>query len=384
MRILQIHNSYSLGGGEDTVLEQERLLLTLHGHQVKQFQMKNDTSDKLGSLKDAVLLKNNARSVSLLNKIVKAFRPDICHVHNVFWKVTPGIFSFLKDQGIPMVMTIHNYRLLCTNGYFFRDGHICEDCISGPRSQSLQHRCFDKSFLKTWFMQRAIEHHWKKQTWTNVIDRYICLTSFAKEKHVEGGIPTDKISIKPNFIADPELPVSYEETFLFVGRFGKVKGADYVWALAQRYPELKIDVIGEVETDYLKSTPNNLKFLGAFNHEETLEAMSRCRALLFPSLWFEGMPMTIIEAFSVSKPVIAMNQGAMSAMIDHQVNGLLCNNQNEFFESVCSVHRDKESAIHLGSNARDAYERNYTEETNYRQLIKIYQQEIERNGVSKI
>jgi glycosyltransferase involved in cell wall biosynthesis len=376
MKILQLHNEYALRGGEDTVVEQEKKLLIEKGHEVVSIIERNAPGAILASLKSAFNLRSNANFKIKLESVLRSSKPDVCHVHNVFWNMSPGIYSLIKSFEIPLVQTLHNYRLFCVNSYFYRDDHSCEDCLVKGRSQSLKHRCYDGSLMKTFFMYDAIDYHWKKGTWTHSIDSYICLSEFARKKFVEGGIPAEKLVIKPNFVTPMSNQISDEGFFLFVGRFTKEKGAKLIKSLAKKSNHIIIKVIGDNDLADLRSMTDNIDFLGSLPHDKVTSLISKSRAVLFTSELYEGMPMGIIEAFASKKPVIAKNHGAMSSMIAHGVNGLLYDNFEQLVLHVDMLFHNKKEAQKLGEQAYATYKSLYTPETNYDQLIDIYNKAI--------
>ena len=375
MRILQLHNVYAKRGGEDTVVEQERSLLIGHGHEVQTIYEKNDPDSLFVSLLDAIQLRKNRRFIKKLVKVIQQFKPEVCHVHNVFWKISPGIFQVLNDQRIPVVMTLHNYRLMCVNSFFYRNGKACEDCLTGSRKNALKHKCYDHSLLKSYFMYDAVDFHWSNGTWTKQVDNYICLSDFAKEKFIAAGIPESKLNVKPNFLSVPSKPSEDQGYFLFVGRFCSEKGANDVIRLAEKLT-IQIIVIGEWDMPIESDKFSNLEWKGTQSHDVALEYIAGCRAVLFTSNLYEGMPMGIIEAFANSKPVIARAAGAMQNMIQHEVNGWLYHDFESLLYGVSLIEKDEELARQLGQNGLKSYRDLYTPETNYSQLINLYQQTI--------
>lgn len=373
MRVLQLHNQYAKRGGEDTVVEQERSLLQSHGHEVHAVIEKNVSSGATEKLRDAIQLRRNRAFLRKLNHVIQEFRPDICHVHNVFWRMSPAVYPALQRHDVPVVQTLHNYRLFCVNSYFYRQGRICEDCLNINRQQALRHRCYDGSVLKTFFMSDAVGYHWKEGTWTSDIDAFICLSEFAKRKFITGGLPCEKLKIKSNFIKLDPYPSSDDGYFLFVGRFSKEKGAEELLQAANLLPEVSFKVIGEVANGLHDSSIENIEWVGPLSHARVMQFLAKCRAVLFLSEMYEGMPMGIIEAFALTKPVIARNRGAMQSMISHQFNGLLFEEFQSLIECIRQLDYDPAWAQELGVNAYTRYQESYTPDKNYEVLMDIYQ-----------
>src|ERR1700730_16379625 len=246
MKILIAHNRYQHKGGEDVVVQSETNLLISYGADVELLEVNNDSIVNFrGKLAASISVFHNAHAVNLLNTSIERFKPDVVHVHNWFPTLSPGIFWACKRNGIPVVHTVHNYRLLCANGLFFRDGHVCEDCL-GTRfgTPGVLHGCYRGSRAGTAAATAAMLSHWAAGTWHNAVDRFLALTAFAKRKLIEGGLPEAKIIVKPNFLdCDPGPQPGNLGYFTFVGRLSEEKGIRALldcWRDGADLPLLKI------------------------------------------------------------------------------------------------------------------------------------------------
>ena len=230
MKILQVHNYYQYSGGEDAVLENEFKLLTNRGHTVKQYKRDNKEINSFSfikRLKNVGETRYSKKTYEEIKSLLKEFQPDVCHVHNTLPLISPSVYFGCNEMNIPVVQTLHNYRLLCSNAYLFRSGKVCEECIGNSLYHSVKYGCYRNSKMQTLVLANIIEHHKKKGTWQNKIDAYIALTQFSKNKFVEGGLPEEKIFIKPNFLyADPGLDYTQQNYFFFAGRLDIQKGID--------------------------------------------------------------------------------------------------------------------------------------------------------------
>lgn len=384
MKILQAHNFYQIGGGEDTVVATEGALLRQNGHEIIQYYKENEVIKSFSFFQKLELLKKttyNSATYTEVKDIIVAEKPDICHVHNFLPLISPAIFKACYDCQIPVVLTLHNYRLMCTNGILYRNNQICEECIGRSAYHALKHRCYRNSTSQTYAVARMLEKNKANQLWENKIDAYICLTAFAKEKFIAHGLPPERLFVKGNFIdVNPiEKDSSEMPYFLFVGRLDESKGMELVLNVAKKSP-LKIKVIGEGEyTNFMLNQPN-IDYLGRLSHEDTLRFISQAKALIFPSLWYEGMPMTILEAMSQKTVVIASDLGAMKSMLNHKETGLLFE-PNQPIEALKLLHWSMKNSTEMAQIAERAFtvfNERYAAETNYLRLMEIYTHTIEQ------
>jgi len=375
MRILSIHNKYKIKGGEDVVFKAECELLEDHGHEVRAVLFDNKAiHGVVGKLNTLMGVISNKSSYKRVRDEVISFSPDIIHVHNFFPLVSPVVFDVAHENAIPIVLTLHNYRLICPGALLLRNEKTCEVCVNSTFPfKGVINKCYRNSLIETAAL--GFMNYWHNEigTWGNKIDRFIVLTDFAKKKflnsslNVEGG----QFVTKPNFVPD------YGEggggdRFLFVGRLSHEKG---ISVLLETFSQsnFKLAIIGEGplinEVEEAEKVNKNITYLGCQGRKAVIKAMKSCRALIFPSIWYEGMPMTILEAFSCGCPVIASKLGSMVELIEDQVNGL-------HFKPGDSVDlRSKLELITVGmrGGARDSYLKKFTPEENYKSLINIYQ-----------
>jgi len=217
MKIFQVHNYYQFSGGEDTVFFNEYKLLSYYGHEVIQFTKSNKDIDNYNIFQKSRLFFNAVYSRPAFEEVLKIIeenKPDVCHVHNTLTLITPSIYYACKKMGVPIVQTLHNYRLICANAYLFRNGKVCEECIGKSLYRSVKYGCYRNSRLQTFVLASTIEWNKKQGTWNNLIDAYIALTEFSKQKFIEGGLPENKVFVKPNFLfEDPNYSEKNEGFF---------------------------------------------------------------------------------------------------------------------------------------------------------------------------
>jgi glycosyltransferase involved in cell wall biosynthesis len=382
MKILSIHNSYKTPGGEDQVFAQETELLRSHGHQVLLYQTSNDQVDGLNPL---VLLGKtiwNRQIHQELRALMQREKPDLVHIHNTFPLISPAAYYAANDEAIPVVQTLHNYRLLCPAGTLFREGHVCEECVGRSIPwPSVAHACYRGSRAESAAGAAMLATHNYLQTWNKSIAAYIALTHFARNKFIEAGFPAAKIAVKPNYLqSDPGLGEGRGNFALFVGRLTPEKGIGTLleaWrAIGQDLP-LQIAGDGPLAPEVEKATNEiaGVNWLKWLPRNEILQRMKDASVLILPSTWYEGFPMILAEAFAVGLPVIASDLGSMSSIVDHQRTGLHFEpgNATDLIEKVRWLRAHPAETAFMRSQARREYETKYTEEENYAQMINIYE-----------
>lgn len=382
MKILQVHSKYKKRGGEETVVEEEKAVLEANGHLVVQYirdNVETDDYSRLGLIRLSLKQRNNRHSADELRGLIAREKPDVCHVHNVYPLISPAVYEVCKELGVPVVQTLHNYKMLCTNSLLFREGEVCELCLGKNLMKSIRYSCYKDSLLATAVQADTIQYHRKKGTWHELIDAYVCLTDFQKNKMVEGGLPADKIRIKPNFVRKTDIDISYEDFFLFVGRLDESKGLADLLKLIENRIDSKFVLIGASDSPGLFSKFSNVKYLGPQNRETVQNYMSRCKAVIFPSKYYEGMPMVILESFSLRKAVVARNVGAMSSMIQNGKNGISYDEPEGLVEAVRVLEEQERLAQYLGEAALLDYKKMYSVSQGYQNLIDLYQSVLEES-----
>lgn len=381
MRILQIHNYYQQKGGEDAVVANEKALLEEAGHEVLQHLCHNDDIQSISAKVRAAL--GSAYSVSQrqrLLRLLKEVRPDIVHVHNFFPLFTPSIFDACREAGTASVMTLHNYRLVCPGAFLMRDGRICEDCLLGSAYRAVRHRCYRNSLVATFTAARLVEYHRRKRTWGEKVGAFIALTHFAKRKYIEGGLPAERIHVKPNFIRPPvdfgNRAEGERRGVLYVGRLSREKGLITLleaWKGVD-FP-LRIAGDGPLRDMVVGSAPAQLEYLGSLAQEQVSREMGRAAALVMPSEWYEGFPMVLVEAMAHGLPVIGSNIGAMAEVIQDGVTGLHfeVGDVQSLRDAVSRLLNDESVLRKMSEASVREYRMKYSPEVNLDQLMGIYE-----------
>ncbi|MBL7197503.1 MAG: glycosyltransferase family 4 protein [Candidatus Omnitrophica bacterium] len=389
MKILIIHNRYLEEGGEDRAVNAEVTLLRKFGHTVFFYERSNkEIEDFSLSKKISLVTKNIAWSKDSyreVKKLIKKEKPDIVHIHNIFILISPSIYDAFKEENIPIVQTLHNYRFVCSKGILYRNGRICEECIEGNFTPSLVHKCWRNSYFLSYFLARILKVHFKNKTFKKKIDCYIALSKFSKDKFVEAGFPEEKIFIKPNFLElDVEGKSDIYNFALFVGRLVDYKGMDTLITAFRKLDKYYLKIIGDgpLYKELKKETVsmNNIELLGKLSYKKTIEYIRKCRFVIFPSECYENLPFVIIESFACGTPVIASRLGAMEEIIEDGCTGLFFKpgDSENLATKVKWARVHKEEMQVMGEEARREYYKKYKAEKNYETLIGIYNLLVEK------
>lgn len=378
MKILQVHNYYQFSGGEDIVVSNEKKMLELNGNEVIFYKRVNNEISEYSFFNKVSLIWKTSwsdKTYNEISKIIGKTKPDICHVHNMFPLISPSIYYACNDNKVPVVQTIHNYRFFCTNGYFFRDNHICEECINSNAFRAVKYKCYRNSKVQTYSAAKMLESHKKKNTWREKINILICPSKFVKSKFIQGGFSENKLIVKPNFLPyDPEPSYNNNDYFLYAGRIDNLKGIKVLSSALLDRINTNVKIIGDgPEINKLKEN-KNLQILNKRSNNETINYIKNCISLIFPSICYETFGLSIIEAFACGKPVIASRLGAMEDLVEEGKSGLLFEpgNSDDLRNKIVWAIEHKAEMKEMGKNARKIFEDKYTAELNYKILLSIY------------
>lgn len=377
MKILQVHNFYRQPGGEDQVYKSESELLERHGHEVIRYTAHNDALEQMSALGAGLRTIWNHKTYGAVRELLQRERPDVVHAHNTFPFISPALHHAVAADRIPLVQTLHNYRLLCAGATLYRDGHVCEDCLHSLTPwPALKRACYRTSRLATAATGTMIFIHRGVGTWKNKIDTYVALTNFSREKFIEGGLPAERIAIKPNFLSsDPGAGAGNGGYALYAGRLVEEKGVRTLLRAWERLPEIPLKIAGDGPlkpfVEQQASALPNVEYLGACEHSTVMELLKQARFLVLPSEWYEALPMIFIESLACGTPVLASGLGSMNELIEDGVSGRL------FVPGDVDSLVSRAAEMFLAANAmrksaRACYERNYTAERNYGLLMNIY------------
>lgn len=381
--ILQVHNRYQIPGGEDTVAENERRLLEAQGHRVVRYFRDNKEMKDFSLLQKLLLPVTtvfNPRTYREVRRLIRTEHIDIVHVHNTLNLISPSVYYAALAEGVPLVQTVHNFRLLCPGATFYRDGHICEDCLHGGLGCAVKHSCYRGSRLQTLACVISTKIHRMTGIYGKL--NYICLTEFNREKLLNlKQVRPERVYVKPNFVENDPEPILPEERrrnqMVFAGRLEKLKGVDVLlksWKLlGENAPQLILCGTGPLEDwcrDYIREhAVQNVQMRGFTPNAEVRRLMAQSRALILPTRWYEGFPVSIVEAFSVGTPVLCSDLGNAGSIVTEGVTG------RKFQpDSPEDLARAVGTSGGMCESTYAQYLSGYTAERNYETLEAIYRQ----------
>jgi glycosyltransferase involved in cell wall biosynthesis len=386
--VLMVHNYYQIPGGEDTVVANEKKLLEEHGHKVILYTRDNSELNKL-SILDKMLLPLNTvfsfRTFREIRRLIKDNDIDIVHVHNTLNMISPSVFYAAVSCKVPVVQTLHNFRMICPNAIFYRGGRICEDCLDKGLMCAVKHGCYRGSKLQTLAIVISTLIHRKTGIYKKV--NFICLTDFNKEKLLQLNrkkriADESKIFVKPNFTFDIDTVDSNNikqtsDYYLFVGRLEEIKG---IWIIKKAFSysnnDIKIKMAGTgSQTTIKKLKQNNIELLGQVDREELIKYLTGAKALIVASQLYEGLPMNIMEAYACGLPVIAGDIGNMSNLVDDGITGrkFIYNDPKSLLKCITEYEAlSPEEIDKMKAAARSKFMELYNPESSYGMLENIY------------
>lgn len=383
MKILLVHNRYQIPGGEDVVFEQERQMLEDAGHEVLTYTRSNFEAESWTGLKRISLVRNIAWSGTTkdqLSELLHENKPDIVHVHNTFMMMSSSVFAACKQAGVPVVQTLHNYRLFCPAANFIRDGNVCEECLDHSMLRGIRYGCYRGSRSATASVALMIRTQRQRRSYP---DLFIALSDFSRSKFIAAGIPAEKLRVKPNFVApDPGPSTESGEYAIFAGRLSEEKGLNTLLLAWKRLQGIPLEIVGDgpllapIQAKAAALGLSTVRFHGRLPRNKTLEMIKLARLLVTPSQCYENFPMGIAEAFACATPVICSRLGGMREIVQDGRTGLQFEpgNDRDLGEKVQSLWSNSAAITRMSQQARWEYEAKYTAEKNYPLLLNIYQQ----------
>lgn len=370
--VLLVHDYYQVPGGEDVVVANEKHLLETHGHAAALYVRRNEEISRMGApekIRSALGMFFSIRTYREVRRSIRENRISLVHVHNTLPLIGPAVYYAAFREGIPVVQTVHNFRLLCPNALFYRDGHICEDCVKKGLHCAVKHRCYRGSRL-----------------------HYITLTDFNRQKLLAlKQIPPENVSVKSNFVEPPETIVPYaarENQVVYIGRLDALKGIRLLLEAWARYERsgggMKLIICGTGPEEawcreYLtREKLKQVELRGFVPNSAARALMGQSKALILPTQWYEGFPMTIVEAFSAATPVICSDLGNAGSLISDGVTGFKF--PADSAEQLAQTLNRLQHAESVSEGALKTYQENFTAEANYRRLMAIYSKAMQKSG----
>lgn len=374
MRVVLIHNAYQHCGGEDSVVRAEIALLRSHGHEVATYFRSNDDVANISSVAVAAQTLWSTRTTHELSALTRTFNPDLIHVHNTLPLISPSIYWTAARAGVPVVQTLHNFRLMCLGALYLREGKVCEDCVGHLPWRGVVRKCYRGSGAASAVLAGMLTLHRGLGTYQNKVSRYIALNDFCRNKFIEGGLPADRIAVKPNFVDAPVTEDVTRRGLLFVGRLSVEKGVGTLASAVLLLLDAQLRVAGDGPQSSLLDGVKGVTRLGALSGGAVMHEMNGAIALVISSIWYENFPRTIVEAFAAGLPVIASRIGALAELVSEGETGLLFEpgSAQDLADKMAWALAHPAQMGEMGRKARAKYEAEFTSERNYAQLMVIY------------
>lgn len=386
MRIVFAHNRYLHRGGEDESREQEMLALKNRGHQIFEYVTDNRDVAKSSYLSTGARSVWNRREKLRVDAFLRKTEADVLKVDNYFPLLSTSIFEAAQSLGVATVLSVRNYRVICPASTLYRDGAPCTKCVGKKFAlPAVRHRCYRGSALQSLAVALGNAYGHVGGIWSRVIDNFIAVSEHVRNELVRGGFPSERISVKPNFIRDTGVGDGSGGYALYVGRLTPEKGISTLldaWEQIGTVLPLKIVGDGPLQADIqarIKTFPG-IEYLGRKPLEEVCELLGRATALIFPSEWSEPFGRAVIEAFSKGTPVIAADTPVVRTLVSHSSNGWLyrVGSSGALVEAVRRMMSDPMRLVEMRACARETYLQNYTPELNYLQMMEIFHRAISR------
>ena len=389
MRILLAHNYYQQAGGEDAVFKAEQVLLKDNGQEIFLFERNNAEIEKYSFTRKLEFFLSfdwSKRSYREFRRTLQQTKPDIVHLHNIFYLLTPSVYQAAHDEGVPVIQTQHNFRPLCANALFFRNNEVCEKCLTASSFwPAVRYRCFKDSFFMSVVMAKMLAVHKRKETWVTQVDHYIALSEFSRQKYITAGIPADKISVKPNFVSRSLPPQKNNSSYaLYAGRLSEEKGITFLLQAWNAIKDVELKVVGsgplagELKAFSLDRNMNQVSFAGYLSEAKLNDTIQGAQFVVVPSLCYENFPRIIVEAYSFGIPVLASRLGSVAELVKDGQTGLTFNpaDKGDLAQKVKWLKDHPQERQAMGQKARQIYEEKFTAKKNYEVLMAIYRKTI--------
>ncbi|MBS5530685.1 glycosyltransferase family 4 protein [bacterium] len=382
MRIAIVHNQYGKFSGEEAVVRDQAALLRSRGHEVEFFLRSSTELMQMhwGAAKAFFCGIYNPFAVCAFRAFLKEKKPDIVHIHNLYPLISPAILPECTKAGIPVIMSVHNYRLICPNGLLMNQTGICEKCAGGHEWNCIRYNCENSLFksigyaLRNWFSRR-------RRYYLQNVDMFAVLTDFQREKLVSAGIQRNRISVLPNMVPGPENAADGDEEEVasgqyvaFAGRCSREKGIDLILETAKRLPHINFKLAGTGAEQYRKNAPANVTFCGHLAQTALNDFFRNSRFAIVASTWYETFGIVAVEAMLNAKTVIYPDFGAMHEVVGGNKFGVSfpMGNVSALAQAVENLWEDPAQSRELGKKAQKRAFELYSPEIYFDKLIKIY------------
>lgn len=379
MKILLVHNNYGKYSGEEAVVDKMASMFREHGHEVCFYRLTTERSRESlsGKIKGFLCGIYSPSGVKGLREILEREKPDVVNVHNLYPFISPAALFECKKTKVPVVMTVHNFRLICPTGLFMRNGKPCEVCLQKRNEWGcIQYNCEHSYFKSVGYTLRNVYARWTG-AYKNNVRTFACITEFQRKKLIEAGFDKNKIVVIPNSI---DIPLKYETTFgsyvAYIGRLSYEKGYDLLVEIARKYPEIQFCFAGAKREDTNIAFPKNVQLMGYLKGKELEHFIKNARLVVIPSRCYEGFPMAILEAAQFGKPCVCPDHGGFTEIIGKGENtiGRLfeSNNLNDLEKQILALWNQPVLVEELEQKAYEKLQKEYSSEVVYNKWNELF------------
>jgi glycosyltransferase involved in cell wall biosynthesis len=413
MKILFVNKYYRPSGGPETVMLQAKERLESTGNRVAVFSMQdeknlstpysryfvcnvdyNGSSSVFDKAKMTLNMFYSLEAKKKMELLLEEEKPDLAHLHNIYHQISPSILPVLKKRGIPVVMTLHDFKLLCPNYTFLRNGNPCESCEGKHFYKAVVHKCVKDSYWKSLVCSVEMYFHRFLKIYQDCVDAFITLSEFSREKMIQYGIPEEKLFLLPNCVEPPsngkeKTPGEY---VFFLGRLSEKNGVLTLIQAMEKAKEVPLVVAGEGELlsglrEYVRQKNlDNVTLSGFLKGTKLDQMLENSLFTVFPAICYHNCPMSVLESFAYGKSVIGSNLGSVPELIEDGINGLLFEPKNveELAGKIRYLYYHPLLAEKMGIAAREKVEEKYSEEEYYKKLFGLYDRLIKNGGTKDV
>lgn len=374
MKILVVHNDYGKYSGEEAVVDRMIADGRRAGIEIETLRRTSKFSREsfFGRVRGFIAGIYSFSGRRMMREALRTFRPDIVHIHNLYPFISPSVLPLCRKAGVPVLMTVHNYRLMCPTGLFLRDGKPCENCLrNGNERDCIRYNCEHDRFRSLGYaLRNTVARRWR--LYLDNVDYFCCVTDFQRKKLIEAGFPPEKLKVMHNFVKyeEPEAPNAETDAWgtgyvAYVGRLSYEKGYDMLLEVARRHPEIEFRFAGTLRDKLEEELPSNVILCGVLQSERLARFYENAAFLVIPSRCYEGFPMVLLEASSHSRCCVAPNHGAFPELMTDpesgKVGGMLFNpcDIDDLEHSITTLWNNKTQATELGLDAKSNHDKRF-------------------------
>lgn len=368
MKVLLVHNDYGKYSGEEAVVDKMAAMLPAIGYKVAQLRMTTaDARESLmGKIRGFVSGIYCPGGVKAMREAIRRESPDVVNVHNLYPFISPAALRECRKAGVPVVMTVHNFRIMCPTGLFMRDNSPCEVCLErGDEWGCVKYNCEHSRLKSIGYAARNVVAR-RGRYYRDCVDMFACITDFQRRKLIQAGFPPEKITVIPNSMDVPPLTDCEAGNYVaYSGRISREKGVDMIIEAARRHPDIPFKLAGAVrDTDLVADLPSNVELAGYLSGEKLRDFYANARFFVMASRWYEGFPMTILEAARFAKPMVVPDHGGFTEIIGRGEDaiGMLVSpgNSDSLSDAIYELWRSSSKTQQLGRKAYDKLKHTYS------------------------